>query len=186
MSAAKARRNAEPPLIVVDRLPYRVEEPIGRRLALAQVTARDQGGELVAAYAEDTQVGLSEDPRHPDGRLLEDLVAGVVAEGVVDRLESVQVEVHEGDPLGFARGRDARHRMYPLIEGVSIPDSGQAVSLHEVAQLVLGLDEAIERLGSVQGRARGPRQALQSAAVATAKLEDDHALHIVLDVEYLG
>jgi hypothetical protein len=65
-------------------------ERTGERLGRREVGVRQQHRELVAAQARD-DVALAQPPRQQPRDVAQQLVAGVVAEGVVDRLEVVEV-----------------------------------------------------------------------------------------------
>ncbi|MNQ73525.1 hypothetical protein D3C85_882580 [compost metagenome] len=89
------------------------------------VQAVEQRGELVAAHAREDVVGaqaalqlLGHPPQHA--------VAGIVAEGVVDQLEAVQVQVEHGHALAVAL--DARQgRLQRLVEAATVEQPGQGV-----------------------------------------------------------
>ena len=65
-------------------------------VAASVLVAWTQHGELVAAEPGDGDVGAGRQ-LEPVGDLAQQLVADVVSEGVVDRLEAVQVDDHDGD-----------------------------------------------------------------------------------------
>ncbi|HEY3726388.1 MAG TPA: hypothetical protein VGL51_04385 [Solirubrobacteraceae bacterium] len=88
----------------VDRTLQRGPDPLYQRrhvLWLGQVA--EQQGELVAAQAGDRVRG-PDGTTKPDSDLGQQLVAGGVAEGVVDLLEAVEVHQHHGQPGQVALG----------------------------------------------------------------------------------
>ena len=91
----------------VDRAREREQDPLGdarRAVRLGEVL--DQHGELVAAEPRDGVGGAQHAPQAP-AHLEQHLVAAAVAEGVVERLEVVEVDEQDGDR---ARDRGARAR----------------------------------------------------------------------------
>jgi hypothetical protein len=71
-------------------------QPFGQRLGLGRRAAARQDDELVATEPADG-VALADRRGQPGGHLAEQVVAGVVAQGVVDLLEPVDVEEQRGD-----------------------------------------------------------------------------------------
>ena len=94
---ARARVDAHPGAVDDERLHEPVEDPRGDLASVVGRAERDQERELVAAQP-DEQVGVD----HPGGEaprgLAQQLVAGVVAEGVVDLLEVVEVDQDQREP----------------------------------------------------------------------------------------
>ena len=106
-----------------------------RRHRLRAVHVVEQHRELVAAEA-GQQVALADVALEQPGAFLEELVPGGVAEGVVDVLELVQVDVEQG-----AVGAAARHaRDDPvefLVEVLAVVQPGEGVVLGLVGELLL-------------------------------------------------
>ena len=75
-------------------------QPVGDRQGVVDVAAGQDHGELVPAEA-NQQVPLAEDPSQPRAELSQQLVAGRVAERVVDLLEPVEIDEEEGQALGL-------------------------------------------------------------------------------------
>src|SRR3954468_11949262 len=91
---ADARADA---LQAADRAGDRVAEALGQALGLAPARLRGEDAELVAALAHDG-VLVADRALHLAGDLAQDLVAGDVAEAIVDGLEAVEVEHEDGQP----------------------------------------------------------------------------------------
>ena len=110
----------------------RVGDPLGERdgVVLADLLAHDD--ELVAAEAGD-QVAGAHRRAQPVGHLDEQLVAGGVAERVVDDLEVVQVQEQAGQPAAPGRNRSATS----LASSVAVGQAGQRVVVGLVGQLRL-------------------------------------------------
>jgi len=88
----------------VERLCDRAAHGRGDRRALHRALDRaQQDRELVAAKPSDG-VLLAEQLAQAGADLAQDLVAVVMAEGVVDLLEAIEVEQHHGQPVPGARG----------------------------------------------------------------------------------
>ena len=94
----------------------------------AQVARREDHRELLAADAAD-DVASSADRRAKDVRdLVEELVADTVAVDVVDLLEVVEVEHHDGD--GVVRRRRVQERLpQAVVERAVVVETGERVRL---------------------------------------------------------
>ena len=106
---------------------------VDRHHGIGQVLEQDC--ELVRAEARCRVV----DPHrvdHPRGDLLQDLVAGRVAEAVVDGLEIVEVEEHDGDARGLARG-DGKRVLDAVGEERTVGQAGDRVVKRLVRKLLL-------------------------------------------------
>jgi hypothetical protein len=90
-----------------DRLAQPLQQPVGDPPHPCVVRGAQQDGELVAAQAGDAVAGAHA-RGEPAGDGDEQLVAGRVAEGVVDRLEAVEVD--EQHRRRGTRGRGRRWR----------------------------------------------------------------------------
>ena len=114
----------------------RLEDPlggVGRLLAVLDVL--EQHRELVAAEARGG-VGAADALVEPARDLDQHLVAGRVAEAVVDRLEVVEVEEDHGEPALLAPA--ARDRVaYALGEQRAVGESRDAVVERLVGELLL-------------------------------------------------
>ena len=108
----------------------------GRRQRLQTGHIRKHEGELVAAHSGDG-IGVA-------GRLADTLrglfqqgVADVVAQGLVNHLEAIQVDMHERDPQPVAmRMRD--HLREPVLHQEAVWQAGQHVVVGEILHSLLG------------------------------------------------
>ncbi len=99
--------------------------------------------ELVAAQP-DHQVALAHTVAHPGGHGHEQLVAGGMAEAVVDELEVVQVEEqHDRQPAHLVVGE---HLFHALGQETAIGQPGKRVVIGLVAQLLLEPGQLGQRL----------------------------------------
>ena len=99
-----ADRDADPRLAVADdeRLADDRDDPLAQPADVGLALRADlDDGEFVAADAGD-RVGLAQQRAQPLADLLDELVAGIVAERVVDLLEAVEIEHQQGDLLARA------------------------------------------------------------------------------------
>ena len=190
---------------------------VGRVLGTADVL--DDDGELVATQARQRvrlgalvrhRIDVAQALRERTPHMLEQAVADLVPEIVVDHLEAVEVEEHQGHHLAAALR--ARHRLaQPVAEQRAVGQAGEAVVVGHVAQLLLrigalgAVEHAHDHLLAGRGpelrqvqlhRARvvGPRDRV---AVAQREMSARLALHqqfdhrsadraLVLDTEQLG
>jgi hypothetical protein len=143
-------------------------EPRAGQLRLGGAGVREERHELVAAHARHRvgrPAGLREHHRHLD----ECLVARVVAEGVVDRLEPVEVHRdHEERGVRALRQREVLARL--LAEAAAVEEAGQLVAHRLLAEPlvrgeepILGGDERVRRRAQLDLRHRGGREILQDA-----------------------
>ena len=95
----------------------------------------EQHAELVAAQA-GQGVGLAQQRAQERGHLLEHLVAGEVAAGVVDHLELVEVEIEEG-VLAAVLGGGVEAVLEALLELPAVDQAGERVVAREVDHLAL-------------------------------------------------
>ena len=95
----------------------------------------DQDGELVSAEARG-RIGRPYGFEQTDRDLLQHLVAGGVAEAVVDRLEVVEVEEDDGDARALAR-RARQCVLDPVGEQRAVGQAGHCVVERLVCQLLL-------------------------------------------------
>ncbi|MCY1510187.1 hypothetical protein D9M68_445570 [compost metagenome] len=116
---------------------HALHDPPGQRPGLRQVAEARQYAELVAAQACD-HVLATQHAAHALGHHLEQLVAGVVAEAVVDALEVVDVEEHHGQRL-LELGVVEQFFAEVVVEGAAIGQVGQGVVVGDVLQLHLHL-----------------------------------------------
>ena len=107
----------------------------------------DQDRELVAAEARG-RVGRPHGLQQADGDRLQHLVAGGVAEAVVDRLEVVEVEEDDGDAGALARGA-GEGVLDPVGEQRAVGQAGHGVVERLVRQLLLER-RALARVAAVE------------------------------------
>ena len=88
------------------------------------------------------------------GDLADQVVAGVVAEAVVDRLEAVDVDDHHR-ALAAVAGAEGDVLVELGAEAAAVEEAGQRVVVGEVAQLGLG---PLGPFAARRGRPRGPRR----------------------------
>ena len=161
----RADADSDPRLAVADDegLADDVDDPLAQAADVGLALGADlDDGEFVAADAGDG-VGLAQQRAQPLADFLDELVAGIVAERVVDLLEAVEIEHQQGDLL--ARAAIAGQRLgEAVLEQGAVGEAGQLV----VERLMLGiglarlelLDEVDERFveeGHDEDRRRPPR-----------------------------
>src|SRR5262249_52344418 len=94
-----ARRNGQPAFVNMNRFTERGKHPIGDLDdVIGTDGVLDQHDELVTAQAGNQVPQLGGDPVQPLGEGDQHLVTDVMAEAVVDGLESVQVDKAQSDP----------------------------------------------------------------------------------------
>lgn len=108
-----------------------LDDPFGDPLGTLRIaTGVQQQGELVAAQARQAVAVLHEATQAVD-HLQDQAVAALVAKGVVDMAEVVQVEVaeHQATPVEFAQARREQG-----LEALAVGDAGQRVLFGEQLQ----------------------------------------------------
>ena len=84
----------------------------------------------------------------PPGGLDQQFVAGMMAEGVVHRLEVIQIQKQDGQPGILAPGLlDGMFR--PQVQQHAVGQAGQGVMMRHVPQLFLGLFPAQDDAGDL-------------------------------------
>ena len=102
------------------------------------VEIEKQRGELVSAETSD-HVGAAKPSTERLGDGAEDIVAGTVAERVVDELEPVDVEHEErGTPVGLARKPLELVRQL-FVEAAAVEEAGERVVARQPFQLLVGV-----------------------------------------------
>ena len=86
-----------------ERLVEPVEDPLGDLAPVVLGAERDQQRELVAP-SRTSRSGATDAGGEPPRDLAQQLVAGVMAEGVVDLLEVVEIDQDQREPLGAPAG----------------------------------------------------------------------------------
>ena len=169
-----ADRDADADFGLVDhvRLLDRIDDPLGQLLDLfAALRVGNHDREFVAAHAADVAVGADlVDQALGDGA--KHRVALGMAEGVVDRLEAVEVEEHDR-ARHIAGGRRAQRLAEQLADAAAIGQAGEDVDIGEVGQPLLSLAdlgdvgadpaEALEASGGIDDRVAGDRDPARAA-----------------------
>ena len=143
---------------------------------LAALRVGDDDREFVAAHAADMAVGADLVDQALGDRAKHGVALGV-AEGVVDRLEAVEVEEHDR-ARHIAGGRGAQRLAEQLADAAAVGQAGQHVDVGEVGQPLLrladlgdvGADsaEAFEAAGGVDDRIAGDRNPARAARRSSA------------------
>ena len=148
---------------------------VGRRI-------REQDAELLAAVAVHHIVEPDLVGEHRGDRA-QDLVALLVAETVVDRLEVIDVDHDHGGRTGSAgAGRQV------MVEPPSVGEAGQAVAPDHRCQIIVGRaapDRAAERERPQHDQPQR-RHEQQSAARTTTVVDRCHRFRIVGDPQQIG
>lgn len=118
-----------------ERLDQRRQQAFCKALRIVLLAVLEEHGEFVAAQAVGL-VRLSQGAAHALGDGLQEGVADIVAEAVVDLLEAVQVQVQQRQ---FASaGAGAKQRLAELfVEGLAVAQAGQRVAVGHFQQLLL-------------------------------------------------
>ena len=159
-------------------LAERLDQGRGRPLDVSdRVDALEEDGELVAGEP-GHRVGGPHGLDQPLGDGLQQPVAGVVAERVVDVLEVVEVEEHHGDvPLGPTR--EGERVLDAIAEQIAVGQLRQRVVKRQLAQLLFE-PLALADVAQVE------RQTLHRGVVAQVSADDlerdavDATLHVQL------
>ena len=158
----------------------------GRLARVGDVLELEQHGELVAAHARDG-VARAQRGVEPQRDGLQQPVAGLVAERVVDDLEAVEVEEqHGGAGVRLAAARAAQGLLEPVDEERAVGEAGQRVVQRVVLQALDGAavvggvaDGAHERV-RVERRLRqvvdGAGRARRLDGVGAARVAEHHHL----------
>ena len=134
---ADAGREGDLALVHEEGLVQDAEQPVGQR---------PQPGEVLDVLRHDEELVRTEPdggvldpgaPAQPVGDLAEQHVAGLVAEGLVDGLEPVDVQVHEADLQPAAAGQRDRVAE-PVGERAAVGQPGERVGEGAADQVVLG------------------------------------------------
>ena len=167
-----------------DGLQQAVEKPLGH-LAHGVVVLHlvQHHSKLVAAQARhiDTRLAVDIVGHHvtvahaagqPLRHFLQQEVTGAVTQGVVDALEIVQVEEHQGERFVIAP-RQAQQQVQLLGEQAAIGQGGQAVEVGQLAQPVAGLGDL----------PHGAAELLVALAQLRGALLDFHAEQLMIDID---
>ena len=190
-------RNADADLGLVDHVGFldRLDDPVGQFLdLLAALRVVDDDRELVAAHAAHRPVGSDFVYQALGDRAQHGVTLGV-AEGVVDRFETVEVEEHDR-ARHIAAGRAAQRFAEQLANPAAVGQAGQDVDVGEMGQTLLrladlgdvGADaaEAFEAAGGVDDRVPGHRNPARSPWRAQLHLERIERLLLQQDLPQLG
>ena len=132
---ADARGHRDRRAVQIERLAEHLEQPFGDELGRGSVVvALGEDDELVAAEPPDRLAA----PQHgfePGADRAEELIAGGVAERVVDLLEAVEVDEQHARHTEVAAG--ARHHLFDAVEHErAVRETGERVVQGLVADLV--------------------------------------------------
>ena len=154
------------------------EQPLGDRDRERLVRLLEQERELVAAEPGE---GVARADRRGEAPrdLLEQLVAGVVAERVVHLLEAVEVDEQHGERLAGAR-RAGQRLVEPVAEERTVGEAREPVVEGLVRELVLEPDA----LGDVAGVQDDPADVPVAAQVADVGFELAPLAELVLQAEH--
>ncbi|MBB4224576.1 hypothetical protein GGD71_005372 [Variovorax guangxiensis] len=123
---------------------------LGRRLAfIAQAVEQ---GELVTAPAAEHGLHLGGFALQPVGHVLQDAVAHLVAEGVVHRLEAVEVQQQQGMLAAIVRGEVQRGRVG---EAFAVEQAGERVVRGAEGQLLRRVERLRVRLAQLHRHGGG-------------------------------
>ena len=144
------------------------------------VLAQDHG-EFIATHARDA-VAAAHHRLQAAGHLAQQPVARCVAEGVVERLEVVQVDVHQSHPLVRAA---CQFKLcgQPLVEGMAVVHAGDGIGMGQLLQAVFGLAHhcaAAQHNGRGQCHHTGGDERSAQKAKAQALV---HSLHRLAHVQ---
>ena len=133
-------------VLEVERGPEHVDQPFGHQLGPDVHGAPvDQHDELVTAQPTDA-VAAAHGHREPFGYRLQELVPDPVAEGVVDILESVEID-EQGGHLNIGPPGPGQHLLGPIEDQGPVGQTGQGV--------VDGLEsDLVDQSGVGDGRGR--------------------------------
>ena len=134
---ADAGRQGDLALVHEERLVEDAEQPVGQRAQPVEVLDVLGDDEELVGAEPDGGVLDPGAPAQPVGDLAEQQVAGLVAEGLVDGLEPVDVQVHQADLQPAAAGqRDGVPQ--PVGERAAVGQPGERVGEGAADQVVLG------------------------------------------------
>ena len=147
---ADARLDVEGDVLDGERLVQHIGEPLGCSQGVIVCGRGEQDGELVPAEAGN---GISAAQRCGEalGELGQQEIAVVMAEGVVDVLEAIDVQEHDGDLVASAAS-SVQSLSSPVMEEVTVGEAGEAVVERLVAVQVILAPESAPR-----SREREPR-----------------------------
>ena len=139
------------------RLLHFLEQLLGGEQRAVEVGERQEDGELVAAEPRHG-VGLAQRRAQPRRDALQDAVAGMVAERVVDLLEAVQVEQQQRERAVLAVG-DARRLVETIVQERAVRQIGQRVVIRQVGEALFDAPALAPDAGVRAARARPPGSA---------------------------
>ena len=162
---ADAGAHVEVDVAEVERVAEVAADPLHHAFDMYVVGA-EQDGELVPAEPSDHRLLVLESPQSLTD-LLEQLVADVVAEGVVDLLEAVEVHQQHGRRAGRQQPF-----LEPLLEVQAVGQPGEMVVQREVFGLGGGGSDAVEQSGVRERDARVARERFEQPRVLTVESAD--------------
>jgi hypothetical protein len=138
---------------------HRLHDAVGHDLRLTGIRLGEEHGELVPPHARQ-DVGLPFAMAQGTGNGAEEVVARLVAEGVVDVLEVVQID-HEDGAIGSVPQHALGFAGDLLLEPLPVEETGEEVVVDEVLQTCrqpLALGDVLD-LGEEVGRSAAPCRA---------------------------
>ena len=140
---ANARTHDEPPLADLHRSRHVVEQLAGQVRELLPVQqVGQQAGELVTSQTAHDVLDAQRCAQ-PRGNDLEQLVAGVVAVPIVDRLQAIQVDVQHRQPW-MRRFDLGQCPIESLVKAAAVRQAGQTVMQGEMASTPLTVARIVE------------------------------------------
>ncbi len=156
---AEARADAERVLLDHARLLDGVQHFLRGQHRAVDVGQRQDDRELVAAEARHG-VGIAQHAADAPGHPLQDAIAGVMAQRVVDLLEAVQVEQQQRDGCSLAVG-DPRRLLEAIVQERPVRQLGQRVVIRQVRQALLDAPALAPHARLAELALHGRKQPLQ-------------------------
>ena len=169
---AEAGADAERAMIDDARLLDLVQHFLRREQRPVDVGDRQHDRELIATQARH-RVGVPEHPAHPRRDALQDAIAGMMPQRVVDRLEAVEVEDQQRERGARAVG-DAQRLRETIVQQQAVRQIGQRVVIRQVRETLLDAPPLAARAGLAQLALDCRRQALQPALEDVVARADPH------------
>ena len=113
-----------------------VQDLARRKLGAIDIRGRQQHRELVATQPRH-RIGRPQGAAQPHRHFLQHLIAGVVAERVVDFLEAVEIDQQHGEAALIAM-RSQDRLLQPVLEQRAIGQIGQRIVIGEIGNALIG------------------------------------------------
>ena len=154
---------------------HRGADALGQRGGLLERRPREDHRELLAAVAGEV-VGLARAVAQHSGDRAQHVVALLVADGVVDRLEVVEVHHQQAEVLAVPPGT-ADLRLERLVEVLVVVDAGEAVADGLPLHLLVGA-RVLDGDGGQVGEQRDRLDVLLGERAAAQTVQAEHAGHL--------